>query len=49
MQEIWAQIYEKQVLKDNYRTYDIMSEGKTLIGTSKMGDLIANKMSYNRI
>lgn len=34
----------KQVLKDGYRTYDIMSEGKTLVGTSMMGDLIAEKV-----
>ncbi len=34
----------KQVLKDGYRTCDIMSDGKTLVGTSKMGDLIANKI-----
>jgi len=34
----------KQVLQDGYRTTDIMSEGKTLVGTSKMGDLIANKI-----
>lgn len=34
----------KQVLKDGYRTYDIMSEGKQLIGTSQMGDLIAEKI-----
>ena len=30
-----------QVLKDGYRTIDIMSEGKKQIGTVKMGDLIA--------
>lgn len=29
-----------QVLKEGYRTIDIMSEGKTQIGTAKMGDLI---------
>jgi len=34
----------KEVLKDGYRTFDIMSEGKTLIGTSEMGDLIAKKI-----
>ncbi len=32
------------VLKDGYRTFDIMSEGKILVGTSQMGDLIANKV-----
>ena len=30
-----------QVLKDGYRTIDIMSEGKKQIGTAEMGDLIA--------
>ncbi len=30
-----------KTLQDGYRTEDIMSEGKTLIGTSEMGDLIA--------
>ena len=30
-----------KVLKDGYRTIDIMSEGKTQIGTAQMGDLIA--------
>ncbi len=34
----------KQVLQDGYRTYDIMSEAKTLVGTSQMGDLVANKV-----
>ena len=29
-----------QVLKDGYRTIDIMSEGKKQIGTVEMGDLI---------
>ena len=32
----------EKVLKDGYRTIDIMSEGKTQIGTEKMGDLIAS-------
>ena len=31
----------KQVLKEGYRTIDIMSEGKTQIGTARMGDEIA--------
>lgn len=31
----------KEVLKKGYRTIDIMSPGKTLVGTDKMGDLIA--------
>lgn len=30
----------KQVLRDGYRTIDIMSEGKTQIGTARMGDKI---------
>lgn len=29
------------VLHQNYRTYDIMDEGMTQVGTSKMGDLIS--------
>ena len=29
-----------QVLKEGYRTIDIMSEGKTRIGTAEMGDRI---------
>lgn len=31
----------KQVLKEGYRTVDIMDNGKTLVGTKQMGDLIA--------
>ncbi len=31
-------------LKEGYRTYDIMSEGKTKLGTREMGDLIARKV-----
>lgn len=31
----------KQVLKNGYRTVDIMSEGMTQVGCAKMGDLIA--------
>ena len=34
----------KQVLKDGYRTIDIMSEGCTQVGTDKMGDLIAERV-----
>ena len=34
----------KQVLKDGYRTGDIMSEGCTFVGTAKMGDLIAERI-----
>lgn len=33
-----------QVLKDGYRTSDIMSEGLTKVGTSEMGDQIANRI-----
>ncbi len=32
------------VLKDGYRTGDIMSDGCTLVGTDRMGDLIAEKI-----
>lgn len=32
----------RQVLKEGYRTEDIMAEGKTLVGTSEMGDMIAS-------
>ena len=35
------------VLEDGYRTYDIMTEGKTKVGTAKMGDLIAEKIVDN--
>ena len=31
------------VLREGYRTYDIMDEGKTKVGTKEMGDLIARK------
>ena len=34
----------KQVLKEGYRTPDIMSEGKTLVGTKQMGSLIAERI-----
>ena len=34
-----------KVLKDGYRTIDIMSEGKTQIGTEEMGDLISENIS----
>lgn len=33
-----------KVLKEGYRTMDIMSEGMTLVGTDKMGDLIAERL-----
>ena len=32
------------VLNDGYRTYDIMSEGMTKVGTREMGDLIVGKI-----
>ena len=35
---------EADVLKEGYRTTDIMSEGCTLVGTDKMGDLIAERV-----
>ena len=31
-------------LDEGYRTYDIMSEGKTRVGTKEMGDLITGKV-----
>jgi 3-isopropylmalate dehydrogenase len=34
----------KQVLKEGYRTGDIMSEGHTLVATGTMGDLIAERI-----
>ncbi len=34
----------KQVLKDGYRTVDIMAEGMTQVGTAKMGDLIVERI-----
>jgi 3-isopropylmalate dehydrogenase len=33
-----------RVLEEGYRTYDIMSEGKTKLSTSEMGDLIAKRI-----
>jgi 3-isopropylmalate dehydrogenase len=33
-----------EVLSQGYRTYDIMGEGKTKVGTKQMGDLIAGKV-----
>jgi 3-isopropylmalate dehydrogenase len=33
-----------EVLQRGYRTYDIMSQGKTKVGTKKMGGLIAGKV-----
>ena len=45
--ETEAQAIENAVLatlEQGYRTYDIMSEGKTKVGTKEMGDLIARKV-----
>jgi len=33
-----------EILKEGYRTYDIMSEGRVKVGTKEMGDLIARKV-----
>ena len=33
-----------EVLQEGYRTYDIMDEGKTRVGTKEMGELIAGKV-----
>jgi 3-isopropylmalate dehydrogenase len=33
------------VLKEDYRTHDIMSSGKNEVGTKEMGALIARKVS----
>ena len=45
--ETEAQTIENAILaalEKDYRTYDIMSEGKTKVGTKEMGDLIARKV-----
>jgi 3-isopropylmalate dehydrogenase len=45
--ETEAQAVEDAVLatlEQGYRTYDIMSDGKTRVGTKEMGDLIAQKV-----
>jgi len=34
-----------EVLKEGYRTYDIMSQGKTKVGTREMGDLVAKRVA----
>jgi 3-isopropylmalate dehydrogenase len=33
-----------EALREDYRTYDIMSEGKSKLGTREMGDIIAGKV-----
>jgi 3-isopropylmalate dehydrogenase len=46
-----ADLVEKSVLRvleDGYRTYDIMSEGMTKVGTREMGDLIVKKVSVTK-
>jgi 3-isopropylmalate dehydrogenase len=46
--EAEAEAIEKAVsgvLEAGYRTYDIMEEGKTKVGTREMGDLIASEVS----
>jgi len=43
-----AQLVEDAVdktLSDGYRTYDIMSEGKTKVGTKEMGDQIVQRVT----
>ena len=35
----------QQVLREGYRTVDIMSEGCTRIGTKEMGDKIAEQIA----
>ncbi|MGI6084987.1 MAG: 3-isopropylmalate dehydrogenase [Acetivibrionales bacterium] len=37
-----------RVLKEGYRTGDIMSPGKILVGTKKMGELIVERLSKNQ-
>jgi 3-isopropylmalate dehydrogenase len=42
-----AEVVEKavnKVLDDGYRTYDIMSDDTTKVGTREMGDLITNRI-----
>jgi len=34
----------EEVLKQGYRTYDIMDEGKTKVGTKEMGDLVVGEV-----
>jgi 3-isopropylmalate dehydrogenase len=35
-----------EVLEAGYRTYDIMGQGKTRVGTRDMGQLIAERVAY---
>ena len=34
----------EKVFESGYRTYDIMSDGMTKVGTKEMGDLVAAKL-----
>jgi 3-isopropylmalate dehydrogenase len=36
------------VLRADYRTYDIMDEGMTKVGTREMGDLIAGRLEAGK-
>ncbi|MBI2868060.1 MAG: 3-isopropylmalate dehydrogenase, partial [Chloroflexi bacterium] len=36
------------VLAKGYRTYDVMEEGCTLVGTARMGDLVAEEVAAGR-
>lgn len=46
MDEAYVKIYGaiEQILKEGYRTIDIMSAGMKQVGTSEMGDLILSKL-----
>ena len=35
----------RQVIEEGYRTVDIMSEGKTLVNTAQIGDLICERIA----
>jgi 3-isopropylmalate dehydrogenase len=35
----------EDILKEGYRTYDIMSAGMKKLGTREMGDVIAKKVT----
>lgn len=38
-----------EVLKKGYRTYDIMEDGKTKVGTKEMGDLITRSIEVDNV
>lgn len=47
-----ADLIEKcvlDVLEDGFRTYDIMSDGRTKVGTREMGDLIVKKVAGAKV